>query len=155
MGVKFQGSLTSGIYFRTKVSNITLRVNCQGNSSKGRNIKGRGSVGFGLFGLLVSQGRIIVVGLVSGAVIGPLFVGALGRVRERRNSQHSGGDGSSEVGNIGHTDSGLPATGRTGAAFLPWVPELPVLGLLGCSKLGIDFFRVMLVLDRVTLSMSA
>jgi len=148
VGVKFQGSFTSGIYFRTKVSYIASRVNCQANSSKDRNIKGRGSVGFGLFGLLARKGRVITVGLVSGVVIGPLFVGALGRVRERRNSRHSRGDGSSEVGNVGHTDSGLPATGRTGAAFLPWVPELPVLGLLGRSKLGIHFFRVMLVLNR-------
>ena len=36
MGVKFQGSFSSGTYFRTKVSNITSRVNCQSNSSKGR-----------------------------------------------------------------------------------------------------------------------
>jgi len=110
-------------------------------------MKGRGSVRFGLFGL-ASQGRIIAVGLVSGGVvIGPLFVGALGRVSERRSCQHGRGDGSSEVGDIGRTDSGLPATGRTGAAFLSRVPELPVLGLLGRSKLGIHFFRVMLVLD--------
>ncbi len=52
-----------------------------------------------------------------------------------------------KVGDIGRADSGLPATGRTGAAFLSWVPELPVLGLLGRSKLGIHFVRVVLVLD--------
>ncbi len=85
MRVKFQGSFTSGIYFRTNVNNITSRVDCQANSSKGRNTRGGGSIGFGLFGL-ASQGRIIAVGLVvGGVVIGPLFVGTLGRVSERRN----------------------------------------------------------------------
>ncbi len=105
------------------------------------------SFGFGLFGL-ASQGRIVAVGLViGGVIIGPFFVDALGRVSERRNCRNSGGDGSSEVGDIGHTDPGLLATGRTGAAFLSWVPELPVLGLLGRGKLEILFVRVVPVLD--------
>jgi hypothetical protein len=42
-GVKFQESFTSEIYFRAKVSNITSRVNYQGNSSKGRNTKVTGT----------------------------------------------------------------------------------------------------------------
>ena len=147
MGVKFQGNFTSGTYFRTKVSNIMSRVNCQSNSSKGRNTRVRGSFGFGLFGL-ASQGRIVAVGLVFGVVIiGPILVRALGRVTECRNCRNGGGDGSSEVGDIGHTDPGLLATGRTGAAFLSWVPELPVLGLLGRGKLEILFVRVVPVLD--------
>ena len=130
MGVKFQGSFISGTYFRTKVSNITSRVNCHSNSAKGRYAIGRGSVfEFGLFVLLASQGRVLAVGRV---IVGLLFVGGtLGRVGERRNGRHSRGNGRSKVRNVGRTDSGLPATGRTGAAFLPWVPELPVFGLLG------------------------
>jgi len=147
MRVKFQGSFTSGIYFRTKVSNIPSRVNCQADGSKGRYTKCRGSVRFGLLGLLANQGRVITVGWVLGVMIGPLFVGALCHVKEHRNSWHCRGDGSSKVGNVGRADSGLPATGRTSAAFLSWVPELPVLGLLGCCKLGIHFSRVMLVLN--------
>jgi len=74
VGVKFQGSFTSGIYIRAKVSNVTLRVNCQANSSKGRNTKGRGSIGFGLLCLLANQGRVVTVGWVLGVIIGPLFV---------------------------------------------------------------------------------
>ncbi len=128
MGVKFQGSFTSGTYFRTKVSNITSRVNCQSNSLKGKYAIGRGSVfGFGLFVLLASQGRVLAVGRV---IIGRLVVGrTLGRVKECRNSRHSRGNGRSKIGDVGRTDSRLTATGRTGAAFLPWAPELPVLGL--------------------------
>ena len=80
-----------------------------------------------------------MVGWVLGVINGPLFIGALDRVRERRNSQHSRGDGRSEVGNVGRADSSLPATGRTGAAFLLWVPDLPVLGLLGHCKFGIEY----------------
>jgi len=88
---------------------------------KRQNYKRQGSVGFGLLGLLANQGRVIMVGWVLGVIIGPLFVfvGVLGRVRECRNSRHSGGDGSSKVRNIGHTDFGLPATRITGAMFLP------------------------------------
>jgi hypothetical protein len=90
VGVKIQGSFTSGIYFRTKVSNITSRVNCQANGSKGRHARGRGSVNvFGLLGL-ANQGRVIAVGWVGGVIIGPLITGsALGCVRKPRNSQHS------------------------------------------------------------------
>ena len=91
MGVKFQGSFTSGTYFRTKVSNITLRVNCQLNSSKSRYTIVRGSVfAFGLLAL-TNQGRGFAVGWV---IVGLLFIGsALGRVRKRRNSRHSRGNG--------------------------------------------------------------
>ena len=126
MGVKFKGSFTSGTYFRTKVSNITLRVNCQSNSSKGRYTMGKGSVfAFGLLAL-TNQGRVVAVGWV---IVGlPLIGRTLGSVRKRRNSQHSRGNGRSKVGNIGCTDSGLLTTGT---AFLSWVPKLPVLGLLG------------------------
>ena len=106
---------------------------------KRQNYKRQGSVGFGLLGLLANQGRVIMVGWVLGVINGPLFIGALDRVRERRNSRHSRGDGRSEVGNVGRADSSLPATGRTGAAFLLWVPDLPVLGLLGHCKFGIEY----------------
>ena len=90
---------------------------------------GRGSVF--VFGLLAltNQGRVFAVGWV---IVGLLFIGrTLGRVRKHRNSRHSRGNGRSKVGNVGRTDSGLLATGRTGATFLSWVPELPVLGILG------------------------
>jgi len=71
----------------------------------------QGSFAFGLFGL-ASQGRIVTVGLViGGVIIGPLLASALGRVTERRNCRNGGGDGSSEVGDIGCADSRLPATG--------------------------------------------
>ena len=106
MGVKFQGSFTSGTYFRTKVSNITSRVNCQLNSSKGRYTRrcvliripeeilstySWGSIfAFGLLAL-TSQGRVLAVECV---ILGLLFIGsALGRVRKRRNSRHSRGNG--------------------------------------------------------------
>jgi hypothetical protein len=134
VGVKFQGSFTSGTYFRTKVSIITSRVNCQSNSSKGRYAIGRGSVfAFGLLAL-TNQGRVFAVGWV---IVGLLVIGsALGRVRKCRNGQHSRGNGRSKVGNVGRTDTGLLATGRTGSAFLYWVPELPVLGLLVTENLA-------------------
>ena len=129
MGVKFQGSFTSGTYFRTKVSNIMSRVNYQSNSSKGRYTMGRGSVvAFGLLALM-NQGRVGAVGWVIAGL--PLVGRTLGRFRKRRNSRHSRGNGRSKVGNVGRTDSGLLTTGRTGTTFLSWVPELPVLGLLG------------------------
>ena len=106
MGVKFQGSFSSGTYLRTKVSNITLRVNCQSNSSKGRYTRrcvlihipeeilstySWGSIfAFGLLAL-TSQGRVIAVGCV---IVSLLFIGSvLGRVRKRRNSRHSRGNG--------------------------------------------------------------
>ncbi len=91
MGVKFKGSFTSGTCFRTKVSNITSRVNCQANGSKGRYARGRGSVlGFGLLAL-TNQGRVLAVGRV---IVG-LFLSssALGVVRKRGNSRYSGGNG--------------------------------------------------------------
>ncbi len=90
---------------------------------------GRGSVvAFGLLAL-TNQGRVGAVGWV---IVGlPLVGRMLGCFRKRRNSRHSRGNGRSEVGNVGLTDSGLLTTGRASAAFLPWVPELPVLGLLG------------------------
>ncbi len=129
MGVKFKGSFTSGTYFRTKVGNKTSRVNCQSNSSKGRYTMGRGSVfAFGLLAL-TNQGRVGAVGWV---IVGlPLIGRTLGRVRKRRNSRHSRGNSRRKVENVGCTDSGLLTTGRTGTTFLSWVPELPVLGLLG------------------------
>ncbi len=106
------------------------------DSSKGRYAIGRGSiVSLGLFGLLASQGRVLAVGRV---VVELHVVGsALGRVGQRSNSRYSRGNSGSKVGNVGCTDSGLSATGRTGAAFLPWIPELPVFSLLGRSKLVI------------------
>ena len=106
MGVKFQGSFSSGTYFRTEVSNITSRVNCHPNSSKGRYTRrcvliriqeeilstySWGSIfAFGLLAL-TSQGRVLAVGCV---IVSLLFIGsALGRVRKCRNSRHSRGNG--------------------------------------------------------------
>ena len=63
--------------------------------------------------------------------IGLFFSGnALGGcISKRRNtSRHSRADGSMEIRHIGCAPL---ATGRTGAAFPSWVPELPVLSLLG------------------------
>ena len=84
MGVKFQGNFTIGTYFRTKVSNIMSRVNCQSNSLKSRYTIVRGSVfAFGLLAL-TNQGRGFAVGWV---IVGLLFIGsALGRVRKRRKA---------------------------------------------------------------------
>ena len=109
------------------------RVNCQSNSLKSRYTIVRGSVfAFGLLAL-TNQGRGFAVGWV---IVGLLFIGRVLHVRKRRNSQHSRGNGRSKVRNVGRTDTGLLATGRTGSAFLYWVPELPVLGLLVTENLA-------------------
>ena len=106
-----------------------LRVNCQSNSSKSRYTIVMGSVFSFCLLALTNQGRVFVVEWV---IVGLLFISrTFGVVRKRRNSRHSRGNGRSKVGNVGRTDSGLLATGRTGAVFLSWVPELPVRGLLG------------------------
>ena len=96
----------SGVLVKSWGQSITSRVNCQSNSSKGRYTRrcvlicipeeilstySRGSLfAFGLLAL-TSQGRVLAVGCF---IVILLFIGSvLGRVRKRRNSRHSRGNG--------------------------------------------------------------
>ena len=86
---------------------------------------------FGLLGLLANRGRVITFGWVWGSSSVTSLLARL-VVSESAEMADSSGDGRNKVGNVGRTDSGLPDTSRTGVSFLSWVPELPVLSLLGC-----------------------
>ena len=96
----------SGVLVKSWGQSITSRVNCQSNSSKGRYTRrcvliripeeilstySWGSIfAFSLLAL-TSHGRVLVVGCV---IFSLHFIGrALGRVRKRRKSRHSRGNG--------------------------------------------------------------